>query len=127
MSPYGQPMDPSDLATKLSDVIAKVVRPRYRVYEEQGMVFIDGGHYRAAADVADFVDADGDLVDNVRKAADGALSMVQDYIAEHLTTPWPIKAGELPEPMVEVTPDSIRLWFETQNGEKVLELDRIAW
>lgn len=89
-------MDPSNLATKLSDAIAAVVPARYRVYEDQGMVFIEGAGYRAAADVAETVDAEGDVVEKVGQAAYDVLSAVQDYIAKDLTSPWPEEAGELP-------------------------------
>lgn len=120
-------MDPADLSLKLTRALASVVPARYRVYERDGMVMIDGGNHTSAAEVADIIDQDSDVVENVTSAAYGALSMVQDVIAEETASSWPNSSGALPQPMVRVEPDVIHLWFEEEDGTKVLELAPIQW
>ena len=120
-------MNPANLASKLADAISEVVPQKFRVYEEQGMVFIDGGRYRAASEVAETIDAGGEMTELAATVSVGALSMVQDYIAEQLTTPWPATRSPMTQPKVHVTRDEIYLWFQDQDGTRVLEAPVISW
>jgi hypothetical protein len=119
-------MNPAHLATKLADAISKVVPKEFRVYEEQGMVFVTSGQYRAASEVAEIIDQPGDIAELAAITALNALSMVQDYIAEGFKTPWPGTGTSLPLPEVAVDAQEIQLWFEL-NGEKILEIPLIKW
>ena len=120
-------MDPSYLATKLASALAEIVPDGFRVYEEQGMVVIDDGRVRAASEVAEIIDQPGDIMRLAETVSENALSHVQDYIAEALTTPWPNERGQLPAPKVRVTKDRIELWLEASHGERVLEVPTIPW
>lgn len=120
-------MDPADLADKLAAALAEIVPPTFRVYEEQGMVFIEGSGYRAASDVADIIDQSGDVMLHVRSAALSALSLIQDYIAEGTATPWPSGSGELPVPDVQLTSEKILLGFNDAAGNPALQAPPISW
>jgi hypothetical protein len=121
-------MDLDDLSDKLADALHEIVPEDYDVYEYQAMVMIEGAGYRAASDVEDFVDEEGvPYEERASRAAWDALSMVQDYVAEALTEPWPGEGTFLPLPKVEVTPNEIRMWFEDEAGRRVLEAPVVKW
>lgn len=120
-------MNPANLASKLAAALDQIVPKTFYVREEQGMVMIEGGEYRAASEVAETVDETGDPLRQAEIAASEALSMIQDYVAESLGTPWPATGTLLPLPKVEVTSDEIRMWYESADGERVLEAPVVLW
>ena len=120
-------MDPAYFANKLADALAEIVPSPFRVYEDQGMVFIEGGSYRAASDVAEIIDEPGDVMQHVQSVASSALSLIQDYIAEETATSWPAADSELPVPDVHVAPDKVLLSFKDAGGNTVLEAPTIVW
>lgn len=121
-------MDAVHLATKLAEAMRQVVPEGFNVSERDGMVMISAGSYPCATDVADLIDQPGDLLELVESAAWGALSMVQDFIAEETAKPWPdIGRPFLPIPTVRVTADAIEWWFEDESGGRVLEVPTVRW
>lgn len=77
-------MDPDHLAKKLADALAAIVPQPFRVYEEQGMVMIEGGAAgRDAAEVAETVDEPGDPIGKATRAARESLATVQGYVVGH--------------------------------------------
>jgi hypothetical protein len=90
------------------------------------MIFIEGGAYRAASEVADTIDGDGDVFEHVTKACIEALAMVQGYITRDINASWPDLAQAL-KPAVDVSDEEIRLSFRNKKRDCVLELPVVRW
>lgn len=118
-------MDPGNLAAKLAAAINEVVPSGFRVFAEQGMVFIKGGSYRAASEVAEVLDAAGNICELAAAVSTDALAMVQEYVVDEGRSPWP---GSRPcQPTVNISKDTIQLSYRDEQQHIVLELPSVSW
>lgn len=100
----------------------------FRVYDEQGMVMIEGDAAgRHAAEVAETVDEPGDPIEKTTRAARESLATVQGYVVDNGLPAWPADAIPVPMPKVEVNESRIRMWFENDQDQIVLEAPFIDW
>ena len=121
-------MDPVDLASKLAVALTDVVPSGFRVYEEDGMVCIQGRlPHRGCAEVTRAFDPEGDLSELAAEAALEALRAIAGYVTEETKKPWPGEGSSPPIPQVAVEGDAIDMWFENRDGTRVMEIPRVRW
>ena len=86
-----------------------------------------GDAYRAAADVAEVVDREGSLVENVEAAVIDAIQLVQEYVTETTKQSWPHRQTAPSRARRTVDEHEIKMWFEDANGNVVLAAPTIRW
>ena len=121
-------MDPTNLATKLATSLSDVVPKGFRVYEEDGMVCIQGRlPHRGCAEVASAFDPDSDVGELAAEAALEVLKTIADYVTEETKKPWPGGGSSPSVPQVTVEENALDMWFENRDGTRALEIPRLRW
>ena|SRR5438093_4593211 len=102
------------LATAVVSRVADLVPEGILVLlDNTGIALATGHEITAGTDFEPLLDQDGDIRELAEMALGNALSDIQDFVAEELTTPWPAASGatQLPLPGVHIGPTEVRMWF----------------